>query len=84
MNIYVGNISFRTTEDDLMDLFGEFGDVSSAKVITDRESGRSRGFAFVDMANDDEGQAAIDALNGQEHQGRNLTVNEARPRQPRY
>ena len=84
MNIYVGNISFRTTEDDLMDLFGEFGEVSSAKVITDRESGRSRGFAFVDMANDDEGQAAIDALNGQEHQGRNLTVNEARPRQPRY
>ncbi len=84
MNIYVGNISFRTTEDDLMDLFGEFGDVSSAKVITDRESGRSRGFAFVDMANDEEGQAAIDALNGQEHQGRNLTVNEARPRQPRY
>jgi len=84
MNIYVGNISFRTTEDDLMDLFGEFGEVSSAKVITDRESGRSRGFAFVDMANDEEGQAAIDALNGQEHQGRSLTVNEARPRQPRY
>ncbi|RMH61719.1 MAG: RNA-binding protein [Zetaproteobacteria bacterium] len=84
MNIYVGNISFRATEEDLMDLFGEFGEVASAKVITDRETGRSRGFAFVDMINDDEGQAAINALNGQEHQGRNLTVNEARPRQPRY
>jgi len=84
MNIYVGNISFRATEDDLMDLFSEFGEVASAKVITDRETGRSRGFAFVDMVNDDEGQAAINALNGQEHQGRSLTVNEARPRQPRY
>ncbi len=84
MNIYVGNISFRTTEEDLIDLFAQFGDVASAKIITDRETGRSRGFAFVDMDNQDEGLAAIEALNGREHMGRNLTVNEARPRQPRY
>ncbi|RMG90811.1 MAG: RNA-binding protein [Zetaproteobacteria bacterium] len=84
MNIYVGNISFRATEEDLIDLFVQFGDVASAKIITDRETGRSRGFAFVDMDNHDEGLAAIEALNGREHMGRNLTVNEARPRQPRY
>ena len=80
MNIYVGNLSFRCSDDDLMELFSEFGEVTSAKVIMDRESGRSRGFAFVEMANDDDGKAAIEALDGQEHQGRNLRVNEAQPR----
>ncbi len=84
MNIYVGNISFRTTEDDLIDLFAPFGEVVSAKIITDRETGRSRGFAFVDMEDDHDGRAAIEALHGREHMGRSLTVNEARPRQPRY
>jgi len=83
MNIYVGNLSFRCTEEDLRALFGEFGEVTSAKLVTDRETGRSRGFGFVEMADNASGQAAIDALDGQEHQGRNLTVNEARPREPR-
>jgi len=83
MNIYVGNLSFRATEEDLRALFGEFGEVTSAKLVTDRETGRSRGFGFVEMADNASGQAAIDALDGQEHQGRNLTVNEARPREPR-
>lgn len=83
MNIYVGNLSFRCTEDDLRTLFSEFGDVASAKLVTDRETGRSRGFGFVEMADDAAGKSAIEALDGQEHQGRNLTVNEARPREPR-
>jgi len=83
MNIYVGNLSFRVTDDDLRALFAEFGEVSSARVITDRDTGRSRGFGFVEMANDDDGKAAIEALDGQEHEGRNLKINEARPRQPR-
>lgn len=83
MNIYVGNLSFRCTEEDLHALFAEFGEVDSAKVVTDRETGRSRGFGFVEMSDDDAGKAAIEALDGQEHQGRNLTVNEARPREPR-
>jgi len=83
MNIYVGNLSFRVTDDDLRALFAEFGEVTSARVITDRDTGRSRGFGFVEMANDDDGKAAIEALDGQEHEGRNLKVNEAKPRQPR-
>jgi cold-inducible RNA-binding protein len=80
MNIYVGNLSFRATDEELVNLFSEFGEVVSAKIIMDRESGRSRGFAFVEMANADDGKAAIEALDGQEHQGRNLRVNEAQPR----
>jgi len=80
MNIYVGNLSFRATDEELINLFSEFGEVVSAKIIMDRESGRSRGFAFVEMANADDGKAAIEALDGQEHQGRNLRVNEAQPR----
>jgi RNA recognition motif-containing protein len=83
MNIYVGNLSFSATDDALSNAFAEFGEVTSAKVVTDRETGRSRGFGFVEMANDDEGKAAIEALDGQELDGRNLKVNEARPREER-
>lgn len=79
MNIYVANISFRAREQDLKDLFQQFGEVSSAKIVTDRETGRSRGFGFVEMPNDSEGQQAINQLNGAEFSERNLVVNEARP-----
>jgi RNA recognition motif-containing protein len=82
-NIYVGNLAWETTMDDLMALFQEFGQVARAQVISDRETGRSRGFGFVEMENDDEAQRAIDALNGQDYKGRPLTVNEARPRDER-
>lgn len=83
MNIYVGNISYGISEEDLVNLFSSFGEVVSAKIITDRETGRSRGFSFVEMVNDDEAKKAIEALNGSEQEGRTLTVNEARPREPR-
>jgi cold-inducible RNA-binding protein len=83
MNIYVGNLSFNTTEQDLGDHFAQFGEVSSARVITDRDTGRSRGFGFIEMVSDDAGQEAISQLNGQEFMDRNLTVNEARPREAR-
>jgi cold-inducible RNA-binding protein len=83
MNIYVGNLSYDATDDELRGLFEEFGEVSSASVIQDRESGRSRGFGFVEMPNDGEAQAAINALNGRDMQGRSLRVNEARPREER-
>ncbi|MBV7334220.1 RNA-binding protein [Chloroflexi bacterium TSY] len=83
MNIYVGNISFQLTEDGLRTAFEEFGEVTSVNIITDRETGRSRGFGFVEMASATEGQAAIDGLNGVELDGRPLRVNEARPREPR-
>ena len=79
--LYVGNISFNTTADDLREAFGQYGTVTSANVISDRETGRSRGFAFVEM--DDGGDEAIEGLNGQDLQGRTLTVNEARPREDR-
>jgi RNA recognition motif-containing protein len=79
-NLYVGNLSYNTSQERLQELFEEFGEVISANVITDRETGRSRGFGFVEMENEDEANAAIDALNGQEVDGRTLTVNEARPR----
>ncbi|HEV8058680.1 MAG TPA: RNA-binding protein [Gemmataceae bacterium] len=82
-NIYVGNLSWECTADDMLALFEEHGAVARAQVITDRETGRSRGFGFVEMESDEEAQKAIDALNGQEHQGRPLTVNEARPREER-
>ncbi|MEE2875156.1 MAG: RNA-binding protein [Chloroflexota bacterium] len=83
MNIYCGNISYRMTEDDLRELFGEYGNVDDANVIIDRDTGRSKGFGFVEMANDTEANAAIKALDGQENGGRQLRVNEARPREPR-
>lgn len=80
-NIYVGNLSFQVTSDDLRDLFSAYGEVKSASVVMDRDTGRSRGFGFVEM--DNGGDAAIDALNGKDHEGRSLTVNEARPREQR-
>ena len=82
-NIYVGNLTWECTADDLLALFQEHGSVARAQVITDRETGRSRGFGFVEMNNDDEAQKAIDAMNGQDYKGRPLTVNEARPREER-
>ena len=81
MNIYVGNLPFSAVEDELRAKFEEFGAVDSAKIIMDRETGRSRGFGFVEMPNDDEAQAAIDGLQGSDFGGRALTVSEARPRQ---
>jgi RNA recognition motif-containing protein len=83
MNIYVGNIAFTMMEDDLRDLFAEYGEVTSCKVITDKETGRSKGFAFVDMAEQEDGENAIEALNDREMGGRRLKVNEARPREDR-
>ena len=82
-NLYVGNLSYNTNQERLQELFEAYGEVISANVITDRETGRSRGFGFVEMSNEDEANAAINALNGQEVDGRSLTVNEARPRAPR-
>jgi len=82
-NIYVGNLVWDATADDLLALFQEHGQVARAQVITDRETGRSRGFGFVEMDNDAEAQKAIDALNGAPFRGRPLTVNEARPREDR-
>jgi RNA recognition motif-containing protein len=79
--LYVGNLSFDTTENDLQDLFQQHGPVSEVNLITDRMSGRSRGFAFVTMATPEGAQAAVQALSGKELQGRALTVNEARPRE---
>jgi hypothetical protein len=81
--IYVGNLSYNLSDQDLMNLFAEYGEVSSATVILDRETGRSRGFGFVEMDNDSAALAAIEALNGRDFEGRTLNVNEARPRQPR-
>ena len=80
MNIYVGNVSYRMTEDELKAAFEAYGEVESARVITDRETGRSKGFAFVEMPDSDQAHAAIEALNGSEIAGRQVTVNEARPR----
>lgn len=81
MNIYVGNISFDTDEQALGNHFAQFGEVRSARVVTDRETGRPRGFGFVEMATAEAGQKAISALNGQEFMGRQLTINEAKPRE---
>ena len=83
MNIYVGNLPFESTEDELQVSFTEYGEVSTARVITDRMTGRSRGFGFVEMPNDDEAEAAIKGMNGKDMGGRQLTVNEARPREDR-
>jgi cold-inducible RNA-binding protein len=81
--LYVGNLSYGTTDSDLQTLFETHGDVRSAQVIMDRETQRSKGFGFVEMGNDQEAQAAIAALNGKDVGGRSLTVNEARPREER-
>jgi RNA recognition motif-containing protein len=83
MKIYVASIPFRSSEDDLRRAFENYGDVSSVRIIKDRETQRSRGFGFVEMDNDDDAQQAINALNGSEFQGRELVVNEARPREER-
>lgn len=81
MNIYVGNLSFGSSENDLRTEFEAYGEVTSVKIITDRETGRSRGFAFVEMADDSAGHSAIDALNGKAIDGRSVNVNEARRRE---
>ena len=83
MKLYVGNINFRTTEESLEHLFSNYGQVDEVAIITDRETGRSRGFAFVTMGNDEEAKEAVEQLNNTEFEGRNLTINEARPREPR-
>ena len=83
MKLYVGNLSFQTTSEDLQELFAQAGTVESATVVEDRETGRSRGFGFVEMASKQEGEAAIQQFNGKEVGGRALTVNEARPREDR-
>ena len=81
--LYVGNLSYSVTSGTLGELFGAHGKVESAQVISDRETGRGKGFGFVEMSSDQEAQAAIRALNGLEHEGRKLVVNEARPKEPR-
>jgi cold-inducible RNA-binding protein len=83
MRLYVGNLPFDTTEDDLRELFSSDGEVRDVSLVTDRDTGRSRGFGFVEFANDDDGRKAIDRLNGSDMGGRQLTVNEARPRTQR-
>jgi len=83
MNIYVGNLSYRMSDGELREVFSEFGEVSSARIINDRETGRSKGFGFVEMPDDNAANSAIEALNGKEVSGRNIRVNEARPREPR-
>lgn len=83
MKIYVGNLPYSATDASLRDLFAAHGNVDNSSVVMDRETGRSRGFGFVEMSNDAEAQAAIAALNGFNHDGRALTVNEARPKEPR-
>ncbi len=80
MNIYVGNLNYQTSEDELGNLFANYGDVNSVKIMTDRDTGRSRGFAFIEMENDDDAKNAIEELNQSEFKTRNLVVNEARPR----
>lgn len=78
LSVYVGNLQYETTEDDVVELFQKFGKVNRASLVTDRETGRPRGFGFVEMPNDDEARKAIEALSGQDFRGRPLTVNEAR------
>jgi RNA recognition motif-containing protein len=83
IKLYVGNLSFQTSSEELRDLFSQAGNVESASVVEDRDTGRSRGFGFVEMSSREEGEAAIAQFNGKEFGGRNLTVNEARPREDR-
>ena len=80
MNIYVGNLSYEVNEEDVRQAFDPFGQISSVRIITDRDTGRSKGFGFVEMPNDAEAKSAISGLNGRELQGRSLKVNESRPR----
>lgn len=82
-NLFVGNMSFQTTESELQELFEAYGEVTRVQVMTDRDTGRARGFAFVEMANDEDAAKAIEALNGKEFGGRQLNVNEARPKPDR-
>ena len=81
--LYVGNLSYSLDDQYLVDLFSEFGTVESARIVTDRESGRSKGFAFVEMSSETEAQAAIEKLNGTDQQGRAMNVSEAKPMAPR-
>jgi RNA recognition motif-containing protein len=83
IKLYVGNLSFNTTSEDLREYFSQAGNVESASVVEDRDTGRSRGFGFVEMSSREEGEAAIQQFNGKDFGGRNLTVNEARPREDR-
>jgi RNA recognition motif-containing protein len=83
MKLYVGNLSFQTSSSDLQDLFAQAGTVETANVVEDRDTGRSRGFGFVEMSSKEEGEAAISQFNGKEVNGRSLTVNEAKPREDR-
>lgn len=83
MNIYVSNLNFSTKSESLQELFAEHGEVDSAKIITDRETGRSRGFGFIEMPNDTEGQKAIDELNNTDFEGKTILVNVARPKTER-
>ena len=83
MKLYVGNLSFQTSSEDLQQLFSQAGTVESASVVEDRDTGRSRGFGFVEMASKEDGEKAIEQFNGTDLAGRNLTVNEARPREDR-
>ena len=83
MNIYVSNLNYSTEVESFQELFAGYGEVSSANIITDRETGRSRGFGFVEMPNDEEGQKAIDALNGTDFEGKTISVNVARPKEDR-
>lgn len=83
MNIYVGNISFQLSEDDLRDIFENYGTVDTVKIVMDRDTGRSKGFGFIEMPNEEEGREAISSANGTDAGGRELKVNEAKPREPR-
>ncbi|MGQ8335433.1 RNA recognition motif domain-containing protein [Sunxiuqinia sp. A32] len=83
MNIYVGNLDYNLTEAELNEVFSEYGEVVSVKIVKDRETGRAKGFAFVEMANDNEGETAVEELDGAEVRGRNMKVNKARPRPER-
>ena len=80
MNLYVGNLSFSTSEEDVFAMFNKIGEVDSARIITDRDTGRSKGFGFVEMSDSAQAKSAIEKLNGKELDGRNLTVNEAKPK----
>jgi RNA recognition motif-containing protein len=79
--LYVGNLNYRSREEDLRDLFAAYGEVTSANIVMDRETGRSRGFGFVEFSDEEAAQSAMEALDGQDFEGRQLKVNEARPRQ---
>lgn len=84
MNIYVGNLDYKVDEQDLMDVFTEYGTVTSAKVIKDQFTGKGKGFGFVEMENEEEAKKAIQELDGATYENRAMTVNEAKPRKPRY